>query len=102
MSCPACPCPDSCLAWPAFCEWAAAGDPVHLAHIRARSAAGPAPPPSDRPAVGESLARVRAVKACPFRAAAGCGCGAAKCSLRGGQPVSWPDCFACIDAYGHG
>lgn len=42
MSCPRCPCPDACLAWPIFCQWAAEepADPVRLRHIIARSAMG--------------------------------------------------------------
>jgi hypothetical protein len=46
MNCEHCPVEGSCLAWPAFCEWAAEDppDPVRLAHIRNRSAMGENPP----------------------------------------------------------
>ena len=59
---------------------------------------GPAPA---RPDVAASLARTRAMNACPFRSRGpGCGCSGAACSLRKGSIVSHLDCFACVEAYG--
>ena len=61
MSCPRCPCPASCLGWPAFCEWAAEepADAVKLGHIRARSAMGAVPsPPPPGPSAGRMAANL--------------------------------------------
>ncbi len=53
MSCDKCPCPDICLGWPVFCEWAAKEpqQPVEIRHICARSAIGSTPAPSHDGAV---------------------------------------------------
>lgn len=103
MSCDHCPCPAACLRWPAFCTWASESpaDPVKLQHICARSA-GPAAPVAATPGmpVTESLALTRAMGSCPYRATGpGCGCGGARCALRGGRTVSHVDCFACLRRY---
>jgi len=39
MSCPNCPCPEICLGWPVFCEWAAKrpSEPTEILHICGRS-----------------------------------------------------------------
>ena len=39
MSCAKCPCPDVCLQWPVFCEWAAKNppEPTEILHICGRS-----------------------------------------------------------------
>lgn len=68
--------------------------------------AGAVPSPAAEPArpeVAQSLALLEAMKACAFRAVApGCGCSAARCALRGGAPVSHPDCFDCVRRYDGG
>jgi hypothetical protein len=54
-----------------------------------------------RPNVVEALERVQAMHACPYRSIdPGCGCAGAKCGLRHGEIVSYPDCFECIRRYG--
>jgi hypothetical protein len=40
MTCPSCPCPDVCLQWPDFCEWAKHKDESRYAHICNRSRIG--------------------------------------------------------------
>ncbi len=39
MSCPNCPCPEICLGWQVFCEWAAKQppEPTEISHICGRS-----------------------------------------------------------------
>jgi len=71
MSCERCPCPDVCLAWPIFCEWAAEepADPVKLRHICARSAMGAIPPRS----VDDILAEAKA-EGIPERTSTRTGC----------------------------
>lgn len=57
-------------------------------------------PAEARPSVAESLALTRAMGACPYRATGpGCGCGGARCALRGGRTVSHVDCFDCLRRY---
>jgi hypothetical protein len=74
MACERCPCPETCLAWPIFCEWAKAvpPDPARLDHIRLRSGLGaepipdtlpPAYPPPARQAANLAGAAARAVAA---------------------------------------
>jgi hypothetical protein len=99
MSCDHCPCPSSCLAWPAFCGWASEEppDPVKLRHIRHRSERGPAQADPAAPSVRESLELTRLMRACPYRSTdAGCGCSGGRCALRGASVVSHIDCFACL------
>ncbi len=108
-ACTRCPCPETCLGWPAFCEWAAEDPPdeVKIHHIRARSAMpariAPSPAPAhdpDRPEVREALALARAMRACAFRSTgSGCGCAGGRCSLRRGSFVSHLDCFDCLRRY---
>lgn len=43
MPCKNCPCPDACLQWPMFCEWADHKDTDRYAHICARSSIGLVP-----------------------------------------------------------
>jgi hypothetical protein len=52
MSCEKCPCPDVCLGWKGFCEWAAKTppDPVEIKTICNRSRSGPAAPAHMPPA----------------------------------------------------
>jgi hypothetical protein len=105
--CTRCPCPETCLRWPPFCEMAAAEpqDPVSIRHIVNRSARGAAPAPAphqstDAPTAAEALALVAAMKACPFRSVgAACGCNGARCALRAGAVVSHRNCFDCILRY---
>jgi hypothetical protein len=107
--CPNCPCPSVCLGWAAFCIWATEypSDHTKIRHICTRSAMGavlnfsrPAPD-GGRPNVNESLATIKAMRTCPFRSAGpGCGCAGARCALRRGSIVSYPDCFDCLQRYG--
>ena len=60
MSCERCPCPDVCLQWPVFCEWAKGGDPVQVRHICARS--GGVAPPSYPPVATQVLSFLGALK----------------------------------------
>jgi len=102
MACPNCPCPATCLAWPAFCEMAREEPPdeVKLRHICTRSARPPTPIAAapGRPSAAEGVESVRRMKACPFRSDnPGCGCqGNGRCALRGGAVVSHRDCFSCL------
>lgn len=108
MTCEKCPCPESCLRWRIFCQWAAESppDPVKIAHIRHRSALGPALRPVAesaelaRPTVAESAELARRAAACPYRATGpGCGCSGARCALRAGSVVSHVECFDCLRRY---
>jgi hypothetical protein len=47
MLCYRCPCPDKCLQWNPFCEWAAKDpqDPVEMRHICDKSSGNIKPPP---------------------------------------------------------
>jgi len=105
--CPRCPCPETCLRWPPFCEMAAAEppDPVHLRHIIHRSAIGAVSPQHQSiaaPTPADVLPLVAAMKACPFRSSGpGCGCSGGRCALRRGAPVSHLDCFDCLQQYPH-
>lgn len=101
-ACASCPCPTTCLRWPVFCAWAATGDPVLRRHIAARSGS----PPElvvvavERPETAETVAQVREINRCPYRSTVGCGCGGARCALRGGALVSHLDCLPCVRRYG--
>lgn len=121
--CAHCPCPDTCLGWPAFCAWAAEdpSDETRIRHIRVRSGrrmdevwgtgtgrSGEAPDPrtpasetaEKRPAVSEVIGRIRTMKACQFRSVGpGCGCSGALCALRRGTAVSYNDCMDCVQRY---
>ena len=105
MSCPNCPCPLICLGSEAYCLWAAEepADPVKLRHICARSAGvvpRPTSPGPETRGLAETIALVKAMKACPFRSTdPGCGCAGGRCSLRRGSVVSHPDCFDCLRRY---
>src|SRR5208283_2260021 len=48
MICPNCPCPDECLQWPVFCEWAAKNPSIQseIRHICARSRSDGEVPPT--------------------------------------------------------
>lgn len=122
MSCDRCPCPETCLALPAYCRWAAEEPPdtIRLRHI-CEASRRPRPAPDDRPAtarptptpvraatppadagrppVHESLALTRSMNRCDFRSTKGCGCSGARCALRGGAIVSHVDCFDCLRRY---
>ena len=54
-----------------------------------------------RPDLAEALSLLGAMKACPFRSVdAICGCAGARCDLRQGSVVSYPECFDCLRQYG--
>jgi len=55
--------------------------------------AGEASEPS-RPTVGEVLASLKLVKACPHLTPPDCGCNFGRCSKHG-RPTSFPECLAC-------
>jgi hypothetical protein len=55
---------------------------------------------AERPDVAETLALLRALKACPFRAVdIGCGCSGARCGLRRGAIVNYQSCMSCVRVY---
>lgn len=97
MTCPACPCPEICLGWAIFCEWALEGNADRIAHIKNRSLLErePARPRPEAAAVLGALARVAA---CPHRRVeSACGCAGAACDLKGGGFVDRADCLACLE-----
>ncbi len=59
MSCERCPCPDVCLGWTTFCQWAARApvDPVEIRAICDRSRLGlhPGTTPLPTPAEADAI-----------------------------------------------
>jgi hypothetical protein len=54
-------------------------------------------PEADRPSPAESMALVRAMHACIYRAThPPCGCSGGRCGLRNGCIVSHRECFECL------
>lgn len=89
-------------------ELCADSHPDHLvwrSRVVARATGAPLEsPPSlispDRPTVAQSWDLTRAMHACPFWSRQpGC-CTGARCALRHGEVVGFPDCFACLKRYG--
>jgi hypothetical protein len=73
--------------------------PEYVATIR--GLARPRGADERRPDLAEALSLIGAMKACPFRKVdTNCGCAGAKCSLRRGSVVSYPECFDCLRQYG--
>jgi len=77
--------------------------PEYVATIR--SLAQPRKPDghrvAERPDLAEALSLLGAMRACPFRSVdAVCGCAGARCALRQGSIVSYPECFDCLRQYG--
>lgn len=77
--------------------------PGYIAAIRelaqSRAMVGPTSP--ERPDLAEALSLLAAMKACPFRESdAACGCAGARCGLRRGSFISYPECFDCLRRYG--
>jgi hypothetical protein len=57
--------------------------------------------PAERPAPAEALSLLGAMKDCPYRTVDSvCGCSGARCGLRRGSIVSYPECFDCLRQYG--
>jgi hypothetical protein len=57
--------------------------------------------PAERSNLAEALSLLGAMKACPFRTVdTVCGCAGARCGLRQGSIVSYPECLDCLRQYG--
>ena len=109
MKCPACPLPggEPCLAetdarFSGFCAWAHAGNPVHLAHIiaRSRKTTSPGLPIEKRPSIRTHHATTRTLLSCPYRDHHfGCNlptCHAGYGSHDDGRKASRDHCLACL------